>query len=69
MDEDALKKILNLVDATNKLAHWRLRLSGFEFDVVHRDGIENQAPDALSRLETGWTDTTELDNDLPEMQV
>lgn len=66
-DHDALKWIINMVEATCRLVCWRLRLSGFEFDVVQRASIKSQAADALSRTETGGTINTDLDDDLPEL--
>lgn len=50
---------------TGKVACWRLRLFECEFDVVHRLGIRNQAPDALSLLETFGTDDSVLEDKVP----
>lgn len=66
-DHDALRWILNMADATGKLARWRLRLSKYEFDVVHRAGIKHQSADALSRLTTSGNDDTTLDDGIPVM--
>lgn len=67
MDYNTWKWILHLVNATGKLARWRLRLSEFEFDVVQRTSIRDQAADTLLRLETGGTDTIRIFFDLLEM--
>lgn len=48
---------------------WRFRLSESEFGVVHRAGIRYQAADALSRRETGVTDTIKVNDDLPEILI
>lgn len=56
--------ILNLAEVIDKLACSWLCLSEFQFDAVHWAGIKNHAADALLWLETGGTDSTELDNDL-----
>lgn len=54
---DSLKWILNLSDSTGRFARWRLCLSEFEFDVVHKAGVKHQAADALSRLPATGADT------------
>lgn len=64
-DHDSLRSILNIIDATGRLARWELRLSEFEYDAVHRAGIKNQAADALYRLPTTGHDITPLDDDIP----
>lgn len=69
MEHDTLEWILNLTDATDKLKRWLLRLSEFEFYVKHRGDIKNNAADALSRHETGWTDTADFHYDSLEMGV
>lgn len=57
-DHDSLKRILSLADTAGCLAGWQLRLSKFNFDVVHCDGIKHQAKDASSHLiTTGITQT------------
>lgn len=47
------------------LAHWRFRLLELEFDVVHRPGRQQQAPDAVSRSPNTGSDTTPLRDDVP----
>lgn len=39
---DLLKWFLNLADATGRLTGWRLRLSEFSFDVVHRADLNQK---------------------------
>lgn len=48
----ALQSVLTIAKATVKLACLRWRLSKFEFNNMHRDGMMHQAPDTLSRLNT-----------------
>lgn len=48
-DHSALKWFLNLSNPTGRLARWGVRLSAFDFEVVHRRGADNIIPDALSR--------------------
>lgn len=66
---DAFKWILNLADATGKLARWGLHLSDFKFHVVHKAGIKSSLLGAVLQIETGGTDTTELADDLPKIQI
>lgn len=56
-------------DDSGKLARWRLRLLSFDFEVVHRDGIDHQVPEALSSLKTEPTDKNNLDETLPEPMI
>lgn len=47
-DQDALRWILNLSDATDQAQRWQLCVSEFAFDIVHPTGITHQVADALS---------------------
>lgn len=42
----------NLKNPTGKLARWAMRLRQHNFDLVHRKGVDNVIPDALSRIHT-----------------
>lgn len=64
-DHNLLKWILNLADITGRLESWRLRLSGFDIDVVHCAGNKHQAADALFRLTATGEDQAPIENDLP----
>ena len=64
-DHDALRWILDLSNATGRLARWCLRLSEFDFSVEYKPGIKNKATDAFSRLITTGGDTTPLDLSIP----
>lgn len=46
-DHDTLIWILNMADATRKLARWCIRLQELYFYVVHRSCMKNRAADVL----------------------
>lgn len=46
-DHDSFKWIPNLSDASGRLAQSRLRLSEFDFGLVHRASVKRHAADAL----------------------
>lgn len=48
-DHSALKWFLSLNNPTGRLARWGVRLSAFDFEILHRRGKDNVVPDALSR--------------------
>lgn len=54
---------VNLRESIGTLARWRLRLSEFEFGVVHRASVKRQAGDALPRLPTSAKTSTLLEDD------
>ena len=60
----ALKWLLTYKESIGRLARWRLRLLGYNFDIQYHKEIEHQAADALSRLETDGHDIAEIDDDL-----
>jgi transposase InsO family protein len=59
-DNQALVWLHQTKDGYSKLTRWGIQLSGFDFDVEHRPGKQNQAADALSRAPVGdaeeWID-------------
>ncbi|CAN8073881.1 unnamed protein product [Agarophyton chilense] len=59
-DHDSLRWLLNITDASSRLARWRLRLSEYDYEITYRPGIKHQAADALSRIITDGTDDTPL---------
>lgn len=67
-DHAALRWILNMADATGKLARWRLRLLEYDYEIQHRPGVKHQAADALSRVRTDGGDETELDDEVPTFE-
>lgn len=58
-----------MTDSSGKIAQWRLRLSEFDFIIVHRAGSKQQAADALSRLDTNGNDGSPPDEDLPVFTI
>ena len=68
-DHDALKWMMNLTGASGRLLRWRLRLLEFDFIVTHRPGVQHKVADAMSRLSTDGHDTTELDDEIPTINV
>lgn len=67
-DRYALKWILNLEEATGKLARRRLRLMKYDFEIIHRAGVNHQAADTLSTLDTERKDASDVANDIPVME-
>ena len=48
-DHSSLRWLMNVKDATGRLARWALLLQQYNFDVIHRPGYQNGNADALSR--------------------
>lgn len=59
-DHLSLKWILNLVECTRRLSHYRYSLIEFSFIVVKRAGTVQKSADAFSRLSNGTLDYTEI---------
>lgn len=51
-DDDAYKCIPNLLECTGSIVLWRLRLSDFEFHVVHWICMKHHAADSSPRIKT-----------------
>lgn len=49
-DNQALSWVLGRPRKTGRLARWAIRISAFQFDVVHIRGSQNSIADALSRM-------------------
>ena len=57
-DHAALRWMFTISNANTRLARWRIRLLGFDFQVKYRKGAENTVADTISRLPTfGHTET------------
>ena len=48
-DHSSLRWLMNVEDATGRLARWALLLQKYNFDIIHRPGNQNGNADALSR--------------------
>ncbi|CAN8061912.1 unnamed protein product [Agarophyton chilense] len=64
-DHDSLRWLLNMTDASSRLARWRLKLSECDYEITYGPGINHQAADALSQVITEGTDDTQLDDLIP----
>lgn len=56
-DHQGLRWVMNMTDASGRLARWRLRLLGYEFTLHYRKGLKNQIYHAVPRLPT-FSETT-----------
>ena len=56
-DLSALKYLLSQKNLTPRLARWALIIQGYDYEIQHVKGSENNVPDALSRLEYDYTRT------------
>ena len=52
VDHSALLYLVSKQELTGKLARWTLLLQEFEFDILHRPGVQHVVADYLSRLES-----------------
>ncbi|KAL9979865.1 hypothetical protein ACROYT_G017589 [Oculina patagonica] len=48
-DHSSLRWLMNVKDATGRLARWSLLLQQYDFEIVHRPGREHSNADSLSR--------------------
>lgn len=66
-DHDARRWIRNLADLIWWMVRWKVRISEFGFEVVHKAGIKNKVADELSQLEIDGAGKTLLNDDIPEL--
>ena len=63
-DSTALLWLHKLKDPSGRLRRWLIRLTAYDFTVVHRKGTRNVVPDLLSRTTSGtpfaWTDVSTI---------
>lgn len=64
-DYPALKWLMNIKEASGRLARWRLRLAEFDYEVSYIKGIKNSHGDARSRLPTTGGTQTRIDDEIP----
>lgn len=57
------------MDLTGRLARWPLRLSEYEFELVHGGGIEHQAADEVSWLALNSTDMSPFKGYIPLLSI
>ena len=68
VDHSALLYLVSKQELTGKLARWTLLLQEFEFDILHRLGVQHAVADCLSRLESG-EEGTGVRDDFPDGQL
>lgn len=64
-DNLALRFILNLADASARLARWWLRIAEYEYDVEYRPIVYHQLADEVSKFWTEGEDDTDIDYEVP----
>lgn len=64
-DHDAFKWIFNLSDFIGRVPRGRLRISKFDFDVVHCANIKQHPADTLLQLSTSGKNNISLEDNLP----
>ena len=68
VDHYALLYLVSKQELIGKLARWTLLLQKFEFDILHRLGVQHVVADYLSQLEWGEAGTGVKD-DFPDGQL
>lgn len=68
-DQNPLRSVLNITDATEDLEVGGLRLSKLVIYLMYRARVQHQAAVALSRLPTTRHDDALLNNDVPFVTI
>ena len=68
VDHSTLLYLVSKQELTGKLARWTLLLQEFEFDILHRLGVQHAIADYLSRLDSG-EEGTGVKDDFPDAQL
>ena len=68
MDHSTLLYLVSKQELTGKPARWTLLLQEFEFNIVHRLGVQHAVADYLSRLESG-EEGARVKDDFPDGQL
>ena len=68
-DHHSLRWLLNMTDASGRLARWRLRLLEYDFEVQYKPGVTHYAADMMSRCDTPAGDPQEVDDEIPCFSV
>ena len=68
VDHSALLYLVSKQELTGKLARWTLLLQEFEFDILHRPGVQHAIADYLSRLDSG-EEGTGVKDDFPDAHL
>lgn len=58
-----MKWTFNLTSRARRLARWPLLIPKFEFDVVYRKGVKNQATDTFFSLQSTSKDVKTVEDD------
>jgi len=69
-DHASLKWLMSQKNLSTRLAHWSLKIQGYNFTFEHRKGTDNVVPDALSRVDMvdSITISFEIDLDSPHFE-
>ena len=68
VDHSAFLYLVTKQELKGKLARWTLLLQEFEFNILHRPGVQHAIADYLSRLESG-EEGTRVKDDFPDAQL
>ena len=65
VDHSVLLYLVSKQELTRKLARWTLLLQEFEFDILHRPGVQHVVADYLSCLASGDSEGKGVKDDFP----